>query len=231
MEKLLMDVQIDRSPAVFDQHMDLNDEATWNELYTSLRILARYLVYSYHVSVWRGQEEDVVEDIVQETVRRLLERIRKAERGEAHPVYAVKHMMTVIAQNYCRDLRRRERRLLHFPAQDKETGTLFGEQEPTATPEDVTESMYQEWVLTTVAQKIARFPAKQRQAILVDLAHHMSFDGHPTPLQKAFLQVGIDLEAYKSLLPTDSREYGRYLSLRTLAYKRVARFFVSLRMT
>lgn len=202
--------------------MNLNDEASWNEFYTSLRTLARYLVYSHRVSLWCGQEEDLIEDIVQETVRRLLERMRKAERGDAPSICSLKRMMMVIAQNYCRDLRRSDRRLFHFPEQDDEAEALVSTQEQTYTSDEVTERLYQEWVLTAVAHKVARFPEKQREAILMDLANHMSFDGHPTPLQKAFLEVGIQLEQYRKPLPANLQERGRYLSLRSLAYKRVA---------
>lgn len=202
--------------------IDLNCEASWNELYISLRVLARYLVYSFRVSLWHGQEEDMIEDIVQETALRLIQRARKAECGEATPIYSLRRMMTVIAQNYCRDLRRRDRKLFHFPEQDDAIGTLIDMQEQTDIVDTIVECMHQEWLLVTVAHEIAKFPKKQREAILIDLANLMSFNEHPTPLQKAFQQVGIQLEQYWVPLPNDQRERGRHLSLRTLAYKRVA---------
>src|SRR5439155_1104437 len=85
-----------------------DSEDIWDTLYPSLQSLARYLVYALRIPVWQGQEEDMIEDIVQETARRLLERVRKAERGEAEPIHCLKHMMIVIAKNYCKDLRRSE---------------------------------------------------------------------------------------------------------------------------
>src|SRR5437588_5178662 len=97
---------------------DLNSEVTWGDLYTTLRPLARYLVYSFPVPSWRGQEEDVIEDIVQETARRIIERAQKAERGEAEPIRSLHQMVTVVAQNYCKDLRRRERRLVRIGQDD-----------------------------------------------------------------------------------------------------------------
>jgi DNA-directed RNA polymerase specialized sigma24 family protein len=218
-----MGTHVDISPTSPSQGIDLNSEVIWNKLYPSLRSLSRYLVYSFRVSLWQGQEEDLIEDIVQETAWRIIERARKAERGEADPIYSLKHMMTVIAQNYCRDLRRSDRRMFHFPPQDDTTETLPSTQEQTHAFDAVIESVYQECILTKVARNIANFPEKQREAILIDLANHMSFDGHPTPLQRAFLELGIQLEQYRLPLPLDQRERGRYLSLRTLAYKRVAR--------
>src|SRR5438067_4858127 len=98
----------------YSDSSDLNSEAIWSDLYTALRALARTLVYSFHVPSWRGQEEDVIEDIVQETTRRIIERAQKAERGEAEPIRSLHQMVTVVAQNYCKDLRRRERRLVRI---------------------------------------------------------------------------------------------------------------------
>src|SRR5204863_4650309 len=64
--------------------------------------------------------------------------------------------------------------------------------------------------------------AKQKQAILIDLANRMSFDEEPTSLQESFLSVGIELRQYRRPLPEDTRERGRYISLCSQAYKRVA---------
>src|SRR6266566_2037796 len=72
---------------------DLHSENTWKDLYPVLRSLARYLVYSAHVLSWRGQEEDIIEDVVQETARRLLQRAQKAERGEATSIESLPQMM------------------------------------------------------------------------------------------------------------------------------------------
>src|SRR5437588_2435669 len=118
------------SATSYSDSSDLNSEVTWGDLYTTLPPLARYLVYSFPVPSWRGQEEDVIEDIVQETVRRLIERAGKAARGEAEPIHSLKQMMMVIAQNYCKDLRRSERRLYRMPSQDNASETFgsVGEQ-------------------------------------------------------------------------------------------------------
>src|SRR5947209_2476855 len=139
-----MGILIGAAPTPASENIDLNCEATWNELYTFLRVFARYLVYSFRVSLWYGQEEDMIEDIVQETVLRLIERTRKVERSEAAPIYSLKRMMTVIAQNYCKDLRRRDRKFFHFPEQDDAIGTLTDMQEQTHALDAVVEHMYLE---------------------------------------------------------------------------------------
>ena len=56
-------------------------DATWDVLYPALRSLACYLVHTSPLPYWHGQEEDMAEDIVQETVRRVIERAQKAERA------------------------------------------------------------------------------------------------------------------------------------------------------
>ena len=207
---------------IYSDSLDLDSEVGWSDLYTSLRALARYLVYSFNVSSWQGQEEDLIEDIVQETARRVIERARKAERGEAGPIHSMKQMMIVIAQNYCTDLWRTERRLLHMPAKGYEPDNLVGVDQQAQTLEAVDENMYQELLFQLVAHEIARFPDKQRKALLIDLANRMCFDTAPTSLQKAFLEEGIQLQQYQQPLPADPQERGRHVSLLSYAYRRVA---------
>src|SRR5437667_11077154 len=86
-------------------------DTTWSALYPALRSLACYLVRTSPLPYWHGQEDDMAEDIVQETVRRVIERAQKAERGEASPIQSLKQMATTVAYNYCRDLKRRDYRL------------------------------------------------------------------------------------------------------------------------
>ena len=206
----------------YSDGIDLNSEANWSNLYASLRALARHLVYSFSVSSWRGQEEDIIEDIVQETARRVIERARKAERGEADPIHSLKQMMTVIAQNYCTDLWRTDRRLFHMPPQDYEPESLVGVDQQAQTLEAVDENVYQELLFQLIAHEVASFPDKQRKALLIDLANRMCFDTPPTSLQKAFLGEGIQLQQYQQPLPADSQERGRHVSILSYAYRRVA---------
>ena len=206
----------------YSDGIDLNSEANWSNLYASLRSLARHLVYSFSVSSWRGQEEDIIEDIVQETARRVIERNRKVERGEADPIHSLKQMMTVIAQNYCTDLWRTDRRLLHISPQDYEPESPAGVDQQAQTLEAIDESVYQELLFQLVAHEVAKFPDKQRKALLIDLANRMCFDTPPTSLQKAFLEEGIQLQQYQQPLPADRQERGRHVSILSYAYRRVA---------
>jgi DNA-directed RNA polymerase specialized sigma24 family protein len=212
-----------RSTSVSDvDTFDLSSDSTWRKLYPALESWARYFVYSLHFSFWQGQENDIVEDVVQETVRRMIEYARKAERGEAPPIHALKSMMKVIAQNYCKDLKRRDRRLLHMQPQDDSLQLRASTRNQVSLVELGSENVYQEGLFKLVACEIANFPEKQRTAVLIDLANRMQFGTQPTPLQKAFLEVGIDLQQYQRPLPADPRERSRHVSLVNYAYKRIA---------
>ena len=201
---------------------DASDEFNWVELYPRLQALARKLVYKYRIPYWRGQEKDVAEDVTQETARRLVERSQKAARGEATPIDAPEQLMVTIARNYVIDLVRREQRLIHVPADELTPALKHGSSDYVQMDEQATENIYDEWLFLQLAYEIAHFPARQRQAILIDLANRSYFDEQPTPLQRAFLAVGIDLQAYRLLLPDDSVERARYHSLLSLAYKRIS---------
>lgn len=206
------DTSLSEGVALFD----LSETSTWEKLYPVLKSLARYFVYSSNISSWKGQENDIVEDVVQEAGRRIIERSQKAERGEVLPIQNMQNMIFSIVRNYCQDLRRRDRRLVRVHPQDAAV------QIPVNLAESSTDNIYQEALFNLVAHAVAAFPEKQRRAILIDLANRMSFDTQPTPLQQAFLDTGIDLRQYKQLLPTGTREKSRHVSLVIYAYKRVA---------
>jgi DNA-directed RNA polymerase specialized sigma24 family protein len=204
-----------------DETFDLSSDNTFEKLYPSLESLAKYFVYSLRVPSWQGQENDIVADIVQETWRRVIERSRKAERGEAPPIRSLKSIVTVIARNYCKDLRRHDRKLLRILPQDVSPQAHLSVHDQQHLEDAGSESVYQEKLFKLVAREIASFPEKQRIAILTDLANRMYFEKQPTPLQLAFLKVGLDLRDYRKTLPTDPKERSRHVSLVTYAYKRV----------
>jgi DNA-directed RNA polymerase specialized sigma24 family protein len=201
-------------------------DTIWRNLYPALHSLACYLVRTSPLPYWRGQEEDLADDIAQETVRRVIERAKKAERGEATPIQSLKQMANTVAYNYYRDLKRHDYRLSRFDTTD---ANAHG---PRFYPADVRSEEYlldlvadkvdQEQLFDTLAGEIDRFPAKQKQAILTDLANRMYFDDEPTSLQESFLGAGIELRRYRQPLPEDQRERGRHISLCSQAYKRVA---------
>ena len=202
--------------------LDLANETTWKNLTHSLGSFARSLVYSYRVPSWKGQEEDIAEDIVQETMRRIIERTQKSERGEADPIRSLDHMITIIAQNYCRDLRRRDCRLVSLQPDNYVWDVLDRTGEQPLTFDAICEAIDQELLLAQIVREIANFPIKQRTAILIDLANRMYFDIELTPLQKAFQEAGIPIEMYRQPLPDNIRERNQHTSLLNHAYRRIA---------
>jgi DNA-directed RNA polymerase specialized sigma24 family protein len=197
---------------------------SWDELYPKLRTLIRHLVHSFHVQSWSGQEDDIVDDILQETARRILERQQKAEGGEALPIEMFERMAMVTASNYCRDLRRKDRRLVHLPCGACLGNALdiTGEEDVIDLSEEATEHIYQERLFELLAGEIVKFPCKQRNALLVDLANRMCFETRPTLLQQAFLKRGIRLQEYQQPVPESTKERSKHAALLYHACKRVA---------
>lgn len=192
-------------------------EKSWEESYSQLHAQARRLVHQLKVAHWQGQEEDVAWDIVQESMRKALEYARKAEKGEGEVVQSLPALLSIIARNYGRDLRRREWRL------SKEATNIpqgFVDSEASFS-EVATENVYHERLFRSLAHEIALFPLKQRQALLADLAGRMAFEKKPSTLQAAFQAEGIRLEEYRSSRPTDERERNRNAALLAHAYKRL----------
>lgn len=199
-----------------------DNEPTWDALYPLLRSFVSYLVRTFPVASWRGQEADIVEDIVQDTLRKVLERVHKAERGEAEPIRSLKQLSTTVAYNCYRDLRRRDRKLLRMDSAAEQHTPLPWREYGVQLLDAVTEQVYQEKLFSVLAQEIARFPTRQRLALLIDLANRMHFGTQATPLQKAFQDAGIELDHYQQPLPLDTRERNRHISILSHAYKRVA---------
>lgn len=201
---------------------DLLSGINWVEYYPRLIMVARRFVFRYRISCWYGQEEDIIEDVAQETVRRMIDRTLKAARGEASPIDSLEHMMIVIARNYVLDLRRHDRRVVRLTPDNEINERATNVDELESISEMVTEQLFYEWLFLQVAHEIIHLPCKQRRAILIELANRTSFSTQPTPLQEAFLSVGIDLQEYEQLLPENPVERARHASLVSLAYKRVS---------
>lgn len=200
-------------------YQKITEDNSWQLTYEKLYKQARYLVYALDVSSWCGQEYDVAWDITQESICRTLEYTKRT----AEPIRSMDHLLSVVAQHYGKDLRRRECRHIR-PAENQELEALIPEsEEQLSFGEQAIENVHQECLFQSLAQEIAHFPKKQRQALLCDLANRMSFEDQPTPLQAAFLRCGIHLEAYRMpSLPTQ-RERERHTSLLSYAYRRLAR--------
>jgi DNA-directed RNA polymerase specialized sigma24 family protein len=211
-------------PSAFSEPLRLAQASTskWSKLYSFLRPRVERWVYSSHMSSWRGQEEDLVDDIVQEAVIRTLKYARRAEQGEVSMIASFEGFSLKIAHNYLQDWRRRDWRLSRFITDDRSSGLPVILSNGFNVLDDITDYQFLESVIVMLPAEIVKFPAKQQKALLIDLANRMHFGAYPTLLQGAFLKVGVQMQDYQQALPEDPVELSRHRSLVSIAYKRVA---------
>jgi hypothetical protein len=202
---------------------DLYDEIRWTSLYYLLLSLVNRWVYSANISIWPGQERDVIWDIVLVAIQRTFEYAAKVQKkGKA--VTSLESLAVTIARNYYRDLLRKERRVVRFDQEPVSPGNEMNLYNLVDPSELAFDTMYSSWLFTKIAYAVAGFPQGARNALLIDLASRMSFeDGEPTALQLAFLNVGIRLQDYQDLLPVNPIAKSRYASQLSIAYKRLAK--------
>lgn len=212
-------------PSSFAKNANLHSAPDWKELYCILPPYVRSCIRCAGISAWHRQEYDIVEEIVQETVVRIFTYTQKVERGKALPIHSLQHFSRMVAHNHCQDLRRKESR---FTATSYDEA-LLGPDEFSDNRVDPIEQVLEDMMLAAlfpeVARRIAAFPPKQRNALLVDLANLSVFDesadGSFTPLEQAFLAVGIHLVDYRGPLPDDAAARSRHSASLSYAYGRL----------
>ena len=193
-------------------------EIDWEKYYPQLYKQVKRLVSRMKLPRWQGEEEDVAWDVVQDSMRKIFEYTQRVERGEEEPVQDVEKLLYTTALHCLLDRRRREKRLC------SESASLFiVSNDVKPHPSEVaTENVYLEKLFSIVAQKIARFPKKQRSALLTDLAKRMAFDEkQPTTLQAAFQAQGFCLEEYRFCQPGTEKERSRHAALLYQANQRL----------
>ena len=170
-----------------------------------------------------GQENDIAWDIVQVAIQRTYEYDLKAQSKNT-PIRSYRRLSIRIAKNYFQDLIRKDSRLqpLNRDGFSQLEYTLHDEKNDT---EVILDKVYEEWLFQVIAKKIASFSTKLRRAMLIELARFMDFEAEPSPLQVAFLKVGIDLEEYAELFPQESILRTRHSSLVSLGYRNLRMLF------
>ena len=200
-------------------------EATWKNLYDKLRPYIRKFVYSHRFSLNNGQENDVIEDLLQEAVIHIFKYMKRVAEGRVAPIDSLERFGYIIALNVCRDWWRKERHMQLCQSLDDGVPEEALSRAWVFNPEEVALNLvYQEGIFTKAARDIAQFPQKTQRALLIELAECTSFDAEPTPLQKAFLKQGIRLADYQRLKPADPKLRNRHNSLVNHAFNRVKAF-------
>src|SRR5438094_9623448 len=96
---------------------NLRSDATWNALYPLLVAQVRYWVCSSRVSLWRGQEEDIVADIVQEAITSTFLYASKysswVKEGETVSCGLLKHLGRAIAYKQYQDLKHQDSQFVY----------------------------------------------------------------------------------------------------------------------
>jgi DNA-directed RNA polymerase specialized sigma24 family protein len=204
---------------------DPNFDKGWIALYALLLPLAKRWVYAAHIYSWTGQENDIAWDIVLVTIQRTYEYNLKAQDGNI-PIGSFQRLSIRIARNYFQDLRRKDSRLLPLNRDgcSQVENTIHDELD---IAEVILDKVYEEWLFQEIAKEIASFPPKLRTAMLIDIAKRMEFDVKPTPLQAAFLKVGIQLQDYEKLLPQNPILRSRHSALVSLGYRKLEIWFRS----
>jgi hypothetical protein len=200
--------------------VEQSNDTLWIPLYLLLLPQAKHWVYASNTFSWIGQENDIAWDIVLVTIQRTYEYMLKAQ-GENIPIGSFQRLSIRIAKNYFQDLRRKDSRLQPFNRDGcaQVENTIHDE---INIAEVVLDKVYEEWLFQEIAKEIANYPPKMREAMLIDIAIRMDFDMQPTPLQAAFLDVGIQLQDYAELLPQDPIMRSRHASLVSLGYRKLA---------
>ena len=130
-----------------------------------------------------------------------------------------------VARNYIRDLWRKEHRLIRFTTlSDLPENNIPGLSLPD--PSELALShLTSRDTLVRLAHLINDFPARQRRAILIDLAQRSDFEEESGPLHIIFLDVGINLYEYKLTSPLNALERSRHAASLSIAYKRLRQEF------
>ncbi len=173
------------------------------------------------VSDWRGQEEDLAWDIVQESIRKVIEYMKKTDYKTHKNVHSLDGLLITTIWNYSTDLYRSEKKLRRETSGSFEEFCFEAASDEASFSDVATENVYRERLFCSLARAIVRFPRKQRLAVLADLASRMSFRGAPTILQRAFLNEGINLKEYQSLQIESTKQKNRNAALLNYAYKRL----------
>src|SRR5512135_3332595 len=93
-------------------------EQLWNQLYTTLTPTIQGWVYSSGVTSWQGQERDLVEDILQETVLRTFCYMQQAEQEGREEIRHINGFCKTVAYRHFVDLRRQALDLVRLETLD-----------------------------------------------------------------------------------------------------------------
>lgn len=212
------------SPDASDVHLGNVD---WEQLHNTLHSSVSKLVLRSSLSAWRDQKPEVIDDVTQDALLKLVMRFDSIERGESPPIDCLDRFSKVVAHHCFINAYRKDRVYLKRSTYDdgvSEMDEPINHEDPA---ELAIANLHTEHILTKAATEIVKFPRKQKTALLIDLAWLCAFDEEIEPLPVVLLNHGIQLQDYRQQLPADPVIRGRHAALLTLAYKRLAVVYAS----
>ncbi len=203
-------------PFVYD------DDDYWSTLALWLAPQVRRLVYGGHLSAWKGQEEDVIDDIVSESLKRIIIHLKKVRAGTGKPIASMHGFASRTAHNCFIDLLRKDKNKVQLSQLADGAEEIAVRDSQPSMEETTLEGLFNEQLLHVVAYEISRFPRKQREAILRDQARRVTSMPDPSLLLHAFNKAGIRLQDYHDCAPAGPAENSRNSSLLYHAYHRLS---------
>lgn len=184
-------------------------ESIWRSIYETLAPSVRGLVYSSSIPSWHGQENEIADDIVQETLSRVVGCLVVQRKGDSSDESMIGWLSMSIADELLREQRLLEKRITHL-------NTLEEQKEEVDGSEEVREMF--EWII----QEICQLPSNQQRALLVDLANQIGMDEAPVAFLEALQEKGIHLSDYQQPLIFSLNERRRTNELASYAYKNLS---------
>ena len=199
----------------------VSSNVNWYTLYRQLTIIVTRWVRATNLPKWKAQREDIIDEIVQETMMKVLKRIRRGECGELSPVYSVKGLSVRVAYNVFIDMVRHDRRFVPLATESRDDVSNDVPDNGQDYSEVAVDNVYNANLFGQVAVAIQAFPPKLRAALIIDLVSRMSFEGEVSALQQALLSAGVDLEQYRGQRSSDPVVRSRQTSLASLGFKKI----------
>ena len=200
-------------------------ESLWTNLYQALIPYVRYWIHSSSVSSWQGQEDDIVEDIVQEVVVRIFYYTQASQETNDSQNVSFERLGLLAARKYCIELEQREELIQRFSTIHACCHDLFHKKAAKKNEEGILlKKLFDALATTTMS-----LPSNVRYIVLVDLACRTIDEEFQGELQQAFQRTGIELEDYQRRSPiVEEITYNKrllvfgyeYLRERLFSYKR-----------
>jgi DNA-directed RNA polymerase specialized sigma24 family protein len=200
-----------------------DDELVWSCLRAWLLPLVSAWIYSSHIIIWYGQQREIAEEIVQETVMRTFECVRRSRQNEGPPIIHLRAFSRTIARNLFMDRVRKERLLIR-PAFADDIYEMYSARHGMQNAAELAvEHLIDEEAIINAVKSIVKFPDKRRAALLTELAKAIDLAGPPSLLEKELAKQGIQLRDYARPRPDNPAARSRQAALLWYALRALQR--------